>query len=320
MSGAEDRTAAQAQFEGYVREFVRYLAGVRNLSEHTVRAYEGDLEGYCAWITREGVDPLNVTHRQMRRWLAEQAQARYATSTIDRRLSSVRDLYRWLVHEGVTEKDCAAAVASPKRAKTLPRTMDEQAVARLMDTCDLGDDVGLRDRAFLELLAASGARISEMSRLDLADVDLAQGELRLFGKGAKERLVPIYGAAARLVSDYIAGPRESLLARGGGRSRTSEKAADARRALFVSTRGNRMSADALRTCFERHVALAGLDASLTPHAMRHTYATELLAGGADMRSVQELLGHANLATTQIYTHLSVERLKDATRLAHPRAE
>lgn len=317
---AEARTQAMGEFRTYVEDFLRYLSGVRNLSPNTVRAYGGDLEGYCGWLEREGIDPLAVSHRQMRRWLAEQSRARYATSTVDRRLSSVRDLYRWLVSEGVTERDCAAAVASPKRAKTLPHTMGASDVERLMATCD-DSPAGLRDRAFLELLAATGARISEMSGLDVADVDLSGMQVRLFGKGSKERIVPIYDSAARVITAYLHKARPTLLAKGrGGRGQTAERRYDAEHALLVSTRGNRMSADALRTTFERRVAQAGLDASITPHAMRHTYATELLSGGADMRSVQELLGHANLATTQIYTHLSIDRLKEATRQAHPRAE
>ena len=301
------------EFECYVADFIRYLAGVRNLSPNTVRAYEGDLEGYCTWLRREGANPLSITHRELRRWLAEQSRARYAASSVDRRLSAVRDLYRWLVHEGITDKDCAAALVSPKKAKTLPRTMDAESVERLLKTCDVSTPDGLRDRCFIELLAATGSRISEASGLDVADVDVARRQVRLFGKGRKERIVPIYEAAIETVQRYVQVARPELIARAKGKSKAGD-------ALYVSTRGNRMSADALRTVFERHVGLAGLDPTLTPHAMRHTYATELLTNGADMRSVQELLGHANLATTQIYTHLSVERLKDATRQAHPRAE
>ncbi len=311
--GAENRELRMDEFEDHAHAFTRYLAGVRNLSPNTVRAYQGDLDAYCSWLRREGVDPLDITHREIRRWLAEQSRARYTASSVDRRLSAVRDLYRWLVHEGITDKDCAAAVAGPKRAKTLPRTMDDASVAKLLDTCDVSTPDGLRDRCFLELLAATGSRISEAAGLKVSDIDIARRQVRLFGKGAKERIVPLYDAAVETALAYIENARPELLAKAKGRSKAGD-------ALYISTRGNAMSADALRTVFERHVGLAGLDPTLTPHAMRHTYATELLANGADMRSVQELLGHANLATTQIYTHLSVERLKEATRQAHPRAE
>ena len=298
--GAQERSEEQERFRGYVERFVTYLSSVRNLSENTVRAYRTDLDAYCDWVEREGVRPLEVTHRQLRRFLGELSRARYATKTINRHLSAVRALYRWLVHEGLTDKDSAAAVASPKLARTLPKTMSDADASALMETCDTSDIVGIRDRAFLELLYASGARISEVSGLDVRDVDLASAQARLFGKGSKER-----------IGTYLREARPQLAARAKGTPT---------QALFVSTRGNRMSANALRSCFERHAGLAGLDGSLTPHAMRHTYATELLAGGADMRSVQELLGHASLSTTQIYTHLSVDRLRDAARQAHPRGE
>ncbi len=305
------RTEEQEQFRAYVERFLTYLSSVRNLSENTVRAYRTDLEAYCDWAEREGVRPLEVTHRQLRRFLGELSRARYASKTINRHLSAVRALYRWLVHEGITDKDSAAAVASPKLARTLPKTMTYADAAALMETCDTSDVVGVRDRAFLELLYASGARISEVSGLDVRDVDVSNAQVRLFGKGSKERIVPLYDTCLEWLRTYLSTSRPQLAAHGKDTPT---------QALFVSTRGNRMSANALRTCFERHVTLAGLDGSLTPHAMRHTYATELLAGGADMRSVQELLGHASLSTTQIYTHLSVDRLRDAARQAHPRGE
>jgi integrase/recombinase XerD len=173
--------------------------------------------------------------------------------------------------------------------------------------------VELRDAAFLELLIASGARITEVARLRPRDIDGAQGTVRLFGKGSKERIVPLYEHAIKLVQTYLQDARPQLLA---ARKPGQPAPADA---LFISTRGNAMSAATLRRVFKGHLAAAGCDTSLSPHAMRHTFATMLLEGGADLRTVQELLGHESLATTQIYTHLSVGRLKDAHRQAHPRA-
>lgn len=309
---ARDRSAAQAAFRGRVGDYLSHLAQVRNLSPNTVRGYAVDLEAYCAWVERQGLDPLDVTHRQLRGFLAELSRARYSTRTINRHLSAIRGLYRWMLREGLATKDVAAAVASPRQGRALPKTMSDADVRSLLESCDASEAVGVRDRAFLELLYASGARISEISRLDVRDVDFAQAQVRLFGKGSRERIVPLYDACLDWLRAYLGQPRASLAARAGS--------PDARRALFISTRGNRMSADALRTCFEAHARAAGLDAGLTPHAMRHTYATELLAGGADLRSVQELLGHASLSTTQAYTHLSVDRLKQAARQAHPRGE
>lgn len=310
--GAEERIQEQQRFEQDAQRFVSYLRGVRNLSENTVRAYETDLEAFCTWAQREGVVGYTASHRQLRRYLAELTRAGYSTRTVNRHLSAIRGLYKWLLSEGITTSDAAAALASPKIAKTLPRTMGDSDVNALVETCDKATTEGLRDAALIELLYATGARISEISRLDVGDIDFAQAQVSLFGKGSKERVVPIYQRALAVVRDYLEQSRPLLAARKRGAEKTC--------ALFVSTRGNRMSADALRTVFERHVALAGIDVGVTPHAMRHTYATELLSGGADLRSVQELLGHESLATTQIYTHLSVERLKEATRQAHPRGE
>lgn len=312
MSKGGPNTDDRGRFRELVRDYLVYLGGVRNLSDNTVRGYGIDLDAFCDWAERQGIAPLELTHRQLRTYLSYLARARYSSKTINRHLSALRGLYRWLLREGRTTADAAAAVASPKLSKTLPETMSDQEVGRLLATCADEDACALRDRAFLELLYASGARISEISKLDLSDVDLAQGQARLFGKGSKERIVPLYDTCLAWLRRYLDEARPELARKGGGK--------DAKKALFLSVRGNRMSAGALRTVFERRVAQAGLDPSITPHAMRHTYATELLSGGADLRSVQELLGHASLSTTQIYTHLSVDRLKEAARQAHPRGE
>lgn len=310
--GLEERERAQLEFEDDARAYLSYLSGVRNFSENTVRAYATDIEAYLAWVRREGVTAASISHRSLRRYLAELTRAGYSTRTVNRHLSAIRGLYKWLVSQGRVTGDAAAALASPKIAKTLPRTMSDSDVDALLDTCDASTLEGLRDQAIIELLYATGARISEISRLNVADIDPAQAQVRLFGKGSKERVVPVYERALAVLRQYVQQARPALCAR--------RKRGEATGALFVSVRGNRMTADALRTCFERHVRLAGIESGVTPHAMRHTYATELLSGGADLRSVQELLGHESLATTQIYTHLSVERLKEATRQAHPRGE
>ncbi len=311
MSGTQ-REEAQHAFEQNVQDYLAYLQGVRNLSQNTVRAYQIDLEAYCDWLARQGVDGSVVEHRELRRYLAELTRARYSSRTVNRHLSAIRGLYRWLVGQGRVSTDAAAALASPKISKKLPLTMADADVQALLETCDKGDVEGLRDYALIELMYATGARISEIARLDVAHIDFNQAQVTLFGKGSKERLVPIYKSALDAVREYLASSRPQLVARAKDGKQTP--------GLFVSVRGNRMSADALRTRFERHVQLAGIQSNVTPHAMRHTYATELLSGGADLRSVQELLGHESLATTQIYTHLSVERLKEATRQAHPRGE
>lgn len=302
-----------SSLDTYIDAYVSQLTGVRGLSENTQKGYASDLADYSRWCERGGVDALNVTHKELRAYLAELSRARYATTTINRRLSAIRGLYRWMSLHGGVPSDAASSVASPKVARVLPKTMTDAEASRLLGDCDVSCPAGLRDRAFLELLYASGARISEVSRLDVASLDFAGSSVKLFGKGSKERVVPLYELALDWVGRYVQEARPALLAR----SKNACNIDDA--ALFISTRGGRMSADALRTVFERHVVQAGLDPALTPHAMRHTFATELLSGGADLRSVQELLGHESLSTTQIYTHLSVERLKDAARVSHPRA-
>lgn len=304
-----EREREQVALADAIERFCDYLAGVRSLSPNTVRAYHTDLVAYHAWVAREGVRPLSVTHRELRRYLGELTRARYSAKTLNRHLSALRGLYRWMVREGICPSEIATAVASPKLSRGLPHAMSAQDAVRLVESCDDFTPEGLRDRAFLELLFATGARISEMSALRVGDVDFASCQVRLFGKGSKERIVPVYEKALCQVRRYLDAGRAALLTR-------AKAPTDA---LFISVRGNPMSADALRTRFERQVRACGLDPTLTPHAMRHTFATELLTGGADLRSVQELLGHESLSTTQIYTHLSVERLKQVTRGAHPRS-
>lgn len=297
-----------AELEGHAARYCEHLARVRGLSANTVRAYRADLAAFAAWCRRTGTRPLGITHRELRAYLAELARAGYSPRTVNRHLSALRGLYRWMEREGACGSEAAAAVASPKVPRSLPRTMSDADVSALLATCDETPE-GVRDRALLELLYATGARVSEAAALRVGDVDLAAGQARLFGKGSKERIVPLYDAAVAWVRRYLEDARPELAARG---RRGTE-------ALFLSARGNPMSADALRTRFERHVALAGLDPALTPHAMRHTFATELLSGGADLRSVQELLGHESLSTTQVYTHLSVDRLRQAAERSHPRS-
>ncbi len=287
--------------------FLRHLRVERGLSENTVRAYALDVRGYFDWAARCGVDPLRVSHRQFRRYLAELNQARYESTTISRHLSAVRSFFRYLNESGALQTNPAAAAATPKLRKALPRKTAESDVERLLAICELDTPVGLRDQAFLELLYASGARISELAALDVTDVDAESMEVRLFGKGAKERIVPLYPVAVHAVCQYLEQGRPQLLTKGP------------LSALFVSSRGMAMSADSLRKVFKRRAAQAGLDPSLHPHDLRHAFATELVEGGADLRSVQEMLGHASLSTTQIYTHLSLQHMKDVYKQAHPRS-
>lgn len=291
----------------HARAFLRHLLIERGLSEHTVRAYANDLRSYLDWARRVGADPLHLDVRTFRRYLSELNAARYATTTVSRRLSSVRGFFTYLNEEGVLDTNPAAAVSSPKKRRTLPRKTSDADVEALLSVCDVGEPVGMRDQAFLEILYATGARISEAAGLSLADVDLAKAEVRLFGKGSKERIVPLYPMAVEAARRYLREGRPALLAKGPVS------------AFFVSTRGNPMSAATLRRVFKQRASQAGLDPSLHPHDIRHAFATDLVEGGADLRSVQELLGHASLSTTQVYTHLSLQHIKEEYAQAHPRS-
>ena len=301
-----------------LEEFIAYLRGVRNYSPNTLEAYEQDLDCFLVWASNCKIDVLKAGHRDFRRFLASLSGAGYAKTTVNRRLSAVRTFYSWLVREGYLDTNPAAVVASPKLPKPLPHVLSEEDVGRLLDALDTSTPAGLRDSAMVELLYASGARIGEISSLDVADIDYSGKSVRLFGKGSKERIVPLYDAALVAVDEYVRNARPVLLAP-KGLSLTAEQAEDASRALFINSRGSRMSESSLRQRFQRLLTKAGLSGMASPHTMRHTFATEVLEGGADLRSVQEMLGHASLSTTQIYTHLTPDRLRQASLQAHPRA-
>jgi integrase/recombinase XerD len=302
--------------DGLAEGFLSYLGSSLNYSPCTVEAYRRDLAAFRAWAYGEGVNVLAADHRALRGWLASLDRAGYARTTVNRRLSAVRTFYGWLVREGVVEVNAAAAVASPKTRRALPHVLTEDEMGLLLEAGDPSTPEGLRDRALVELLYACGARIGEMASLDIGDVDRAARTVRLMGKGRKERAVPLYDRALAAVDSYCAEGRPVLLA--AGADLEGEARADAARAFFVGARGARMGSDALRARFASLAGKAGVGHGASPHMVRHTFATELLEGGADLRSVQEMLGHASLSTTQVYTHLTPERLRDVARQAHPR--
>ena len=297
--------------------FLSYLARVRNYSPNTAAAYAQDLDCFLIWASNCGIDVLQATHRDFRRFLSSLSGAGYAKTTVNRRLSAVRSFYSWLVREGVIESNPAAVVSSPKLPKPLPHVLSQEDVEKLLVCADASTPTGALDAALVELLYASGARIGEVASLDVDRIDFSDRSVRLFGKGSKERIVPLYPAALHALDAYLAHARPVLLANHKG-GLTAEEAADAQRALFINARGARMSERSLRARFEKLLAQAGLAGMATPHTMRHTFATEVLDGGADLRSVQEMLGHASLSTTQIYTHLTPERLREVSLQAHPR--
>ncbi|MGI6106191.1 MAG: tyrosine recombinase [Raoultibacter sp.] len=300
----------------HVESFCKALTIENNASAHTVRAYRIDLFDFLRWAYREQLEPLQVTHRQLRLYLSELDRARYSRTTINRRLSSLKGFFRWLNATEVIDNDPASVLQGAKQAKSLPRIIQAEEMMRLLSVYNKRDAEGksreqtpsdLRNQALLEFLYACGARVSEASGLQLTRVDFQRGQVKVFGKGGKERIIPLHDMALHSMQKYLNFGRSRLLG-----EKTSEF-------FFVSNRGNQMSTDSIRKMFKQTLRKAGLDEGLSPHDMRHTFATDVLSGGADLRSVQEMLGHASLSTTQIYTHLSVARLKEVHKKAHPRA-
>jgi integrase/recombinase XerC len=293
-------------------EYERHLVSERNLAPHTVRAYLTDLRALAEHATRMGVDdPGKLDLRTLRSYLAALQTRGRARTTLARRAAAVRVFTRWLATTGRAETDCGAMLAPPKQHRTLPATLTRQEVRRLLDAAteragDAGPQ-GLRDCAVLELLYATGIRVGELVGLDVDDVDRERNVVRVLGKGSKERSVPFGAPAARALDAWLRRGRPALAVPSSGS------------ALLLGSRGGRLDQRAVRRLV--HARLAGVDGApdVGPHGLRHTAATHLLEGGADLRSVQELLGHASLATTQLYTHVTSERLRQAYQLAHPRA-
>lgn len=293
----------------WIEGFLRHLSLVRNLSPQTVKAYRSDVEAFSRWCVHEEVDPAVLDHRQARAYLANLRQARYAERTRARKLSSLRTFYGWLRREGLSCSDAMDAVAGAKTHRQLPVAANVDDVVAMLAAIDTSTPEGLRDAAQIELMFACGARIAEVAALKMTDIDRSQRQVRLFGKGSKERLVPLHDRALQALEAYLDRGRPLLAAQA---KRPSSQ-------LFLSSRGKPMSADSLRLRMEDAVAAAGLSPRLTPHSLRHGFATSLLDGGADLRSVQELLGHASISTTQIYTHLSMDAIKEAAKQANPRS-
>lgn len=288
--------------------FLTHLSAERGVSPATVRAYAADLAAYFQWTARKGVDSTRLTHRELRGYLAELAAARYAPRTVARKLSTLRSFFDFLVEQQLAPGNPAASLATPKMPQRLPKLVPADILAALLDAPDTSTPQGIRDAAILELLYAAGLRVAEVESLDLGRLDLGQGQVRVLGKGNKERIVPIHRFAAAKIERWLREGRPEL-----------RKAAKPTEAVFLNRIGTRYTAGSIRRMMEARLAEVGGAAGLTPHALRHTFATHLLEGGADLRTVQELLGHVALSTTQIYTHLSVRRLKDVHRDAHPRA-
>jgi len=313
MAVADKKVPAVTAVEPLVLDFLAYLEYERGLSRNTLDAYRSDLLQYGAWLKGRELDALAITHSDLSDFLSALAtgdgdKPAVAPATLQRKVACLRSFHRHLRRSELIFDDPTAHIKAPRQGKRLPKVLSRDEVALLLEQPTGTEPVALRDRALLELMYACGLRASEATGLDLQDLDLEAGVLRARGKGAKERIVPVGGAAARALVAYLRRGRSPLV---GLRHES---------ALFVNQRGQGLTRQGLYKIVQRHARTAGLASRMSPHTLRHTFATHLLAGGCDLRSVQEMLGHADIATTQLYTHLSTERLRDVYFDAHPRAQ
>ena len=330
---AENLAAAAEELAPAARQaleaFVAHLRDERGLSVHTVAAYRRDLTQFLAFAARAGItDPSQVEPLLLRRFLALQRTRGLAAASIARKGAALRACFRFLVRRGLVADDPAAGLGVPRGPKRLPVVLKPRQVDRLLAGPEPVDPVGLRDRAILELLYATGIRVGELCGLRLADVDLAVDTVRVLGKGAKQRLVPFGEPARAALLDYLVRGRSAMLPVENAANRGSTANRDpvanrdvvaGREALFFNRRRRPMTQRDVRGMLERYRVAAGVPAGTSPHTLRHSFATHLLEGGADLRAVQELLGHVALTTTQTYTHVSNERLRRVYEQAHPRA-
>jgi integrase/recombinase XerD len=301
-----EQRQADEGFMELVLDFLGYLELERGMARNTLQSYRTDLIQFGYYLAEHDLDAVSVRPRDVSDFLTELGSSA-STATIKRKAACLRSFYKHLRREGTLDSDPTAALSTPRRSGRLPGVLGRSEVARLLEQPKGTDPIALRDRALLELMYACGLRSSEAVDLELSQVDLEDGMLRVRGKGSKERIVPVGSAAKSAVSAYLSRGRPLLT---GERPETH---------LFVNFRGTGLTRQGLYKIIQRHAASAGLQDKMSPHTLRHSFATHLLAGGCDLRSLQEMLGHADVATTQIYTHLSTHQLKKVYFTAHPRA-
>ncbi len=322
----------------HLKAFLAYLKLNRHVSPHTVRAYQSDVEQYLAAVASETgkkmsqLLPADLDMESVRAHVAELNRAGKARSSVARKLSALRTFVKYLRREEIIDHDPAAMAVAPKRDQTIPTHLSEPEIARLIETPDTSDPLGRRDRAILELFYASGLRLSELVAIDLEDVNLSERMIRVMGKGGKERLVPFNQSTlaairawmkdrAALIATRPTAPGTRHLAPGTrhpspGTRKVSKPPQDP---LFINYRGTRLTGRSVDRLLRRYVAQCSTRMGISPHALRHSFATHLLQRGADLRAIQELLGHARLSTTQRYTHVNAAQLIDVYRKSHPRA-
>jgi integrase/recombinase XerC len=308
----------------HLKSFLAYLKLNRHVSPHTVRAYDTDVTQYLAFVAAQAgkkmsqLEPADLEMTSVRAHVAELNKAGKARASVARKLSGLRTFIKYLRREEVIDHDPAAMAAAPKRDQTIPTHLSEPEIARLIETPDTGDPLGRRDRAILELFYASGLRLSELVAIDLADLNLSDRMVRVMGKGGKERILPFNQSTAAALKAWMKDRAAILEGRepGAGSRKKSRVVTDP---LFLNYRGARLTGRSVDRLLRRYVAQCSTRMGISPHALRHSFATHLLQRGADLRAIQELLGHARLSTTQRYTHVNAAQLIDVYRKSHPRA-
>lgn len=311
MSGKLDHRADESRapkaFSSYIQEFLNTLALERSVSRHTVEAYRNDLDQCATFVAKTGVaDWKNVTGDDAAGWLHSLTGDDYTVASLARKLTALRVFARYLLREKIRDDDFTELLVGPKLVRRIPGTLTPQEVAALLAAPSGGDVFSLRDRALLELFYSSGLRVSELAGLTLQQLDLESGFLRVFGKGSKERVVPVGGKAREALATWLAAGRPRFV-----KPRTKSQ-------LFLNNRGGALSRVMLWMIVKKYARLAGIKKNVKPHLLRHSFATHLLTGGADLRAIQEMLGHADIATTQIYTAVESSRLIDHHAKFHPR--
>ncbi|AAW39523.1 MAG: site-specific tyrosine recombinase XerD [Dehalococcoides mccartyi] len=298
-----------------IQSFLNYLMVEKGFSENTTEAYENDLRQMMTFADKEAAKSgkipgwENFTRQTMLAYMLDLKERNYAITTVVRKMAAAKSFFNFMVAEGKLKENPTENISTPKVGKPLPDAISiSQVRALLNQPVKSGSSEAKRDKAMLELLYASGMRVTELVNLNVLDVDLKEGFVRCFGKGRKERMIPIYPQAAQSIQEYLTEIRPNLVR------------AETEKALFLNRRGDRLTRQGLWQILKGYAREAGLDDVVTPHTLRHSFATHMLSGGADLRSVQELLGHANISTTQIYTHLTSEHIKRSYEKAHPRAK
>lgn len=291
-----------------LKDFIYYVSVEKGLAKNTLESYSRDLSGYISYLQQSGVSAMEESSRgNIVGYLLSLKQSGKAATTLSLNLSSIRSFYNYLFQEKVIVENPASDLESPKIAKKLPRVLSLQEMDLLLDQPDQLHVTGVRDKAMLEVIYATGIRVSELISLDTGDINLEAGFIRCLGKGSRERIIPLGSVAARSVERYLTEGRPKLVRQKG------------EEALFVNQHGKRLTRQGFWKILKQYASTAGISKEITPHTMRHSFATHLLENGADLRSVQEMLGHADISTTQIYTQVTRRKLRDVYEKAHPRA-